>query len=33
MLCSGYRAPNTNPANFLSDYEILLSKVNVEKIN
>ena len=31
MLCSGYRVPNTNPASFLSDYEKLLSKVNVEK--
>ena len=31
LSCSGYRAPNTNPACFLTDYEKLLSKVNVEK--
>ena len=31
MVCSGYRAPNTNPASFLSDYENFLNKTNVEK--
>ena len=29
LLCSGYRAPNTNPNEFLVDYEKLLNKVNV----
>ena len=31
LLCSGYRAPNTNPTNFLTDYEKLPKSVNVEK--
>ena len=31
LLCSGYRAPNTNPASFLTDYEKLLTTVDVEK--
>ena len=30
LLCSGYRAPNTNPTNFLIDYENLLKMVNAE---
>ena len=30
LLCSGYRAPNTNPNNFMADYEKLLSTINVE---
>ena len=29
LLCSGYRAPNTNPNEFLADYEKLLNTVNV----
>ena len=28
LLCSGYRAPNTNPNEFLADYEKLLNTVN-----
>ena len=28
LLCSGYRAPNTNPNEFLADYEKLLKTVN-----
>ena len=31
LLCSGYRAPNTNPASFLTDYEKLLTTVDVEQ--
>ena len=30
LLCSGYRAPNTNPNEFLADYEKLLHTVNAE---
>ena len=30
LLCCGYRAPKTNPACFLTDYENLLTTVNVE---
>ena len=30
LLCSGYRAPNTNPNIFPTDYEKLLNTVNVE---